>query len=300
MSYYVVIDIGGSSIKHSVITEQAGFIVSGVDRTPTQGKNLTIPLLTRIIEKYKKEYPLNGVGLSVPGAVDPKSGYIYFAGAVTDLMKKHLREELEAVSVPIELDNDVNCVTLAEKWKGNAQDCENFVCIAAGTGIGGGIFINGDIYRGQMGMAGEFGLMTLSYDQQLESVIDRYSFSNLGSTRALVSDTSNQLNRSVTGEEIFTLLQQENPKVLQSLDEFYHAMAIGVCNIVHAFAPEKVLIGGGISAQPIVLNEVRKRISTIRKEVLDISKIESCYFKNDAGKIGALYHFMKQQQVKSI
>jgi beta-glucoside kinase len=295
MNYYVVMDIGGSSIKHSVVNEKVEFLQTGVDTTPIQNKNLTIPLLIKIIENYKKDFTLNGVALSVPGAVDPKSGYIYFAGSVTDIMDRNLKEELEVVKIPIELDNDVNCVTLAEKWKGNAQECENFICIAAGTGIGGGIFINGDLYRGQRGMAGEFGLMALSYDSHLESVIDRHSFSNLGSTRALVSDASNQLNYTVTGKEIFHLLKEGNKEILTSLDEFYNALAIGVSNIIHAFAPEKVLIGGGISAQPVVIEEVQKRIYAIRKEALDISKVESCYLQNDAGKIGALYHFMKQQ-----
>ncbi|MBO9130010.1 ROK family protein [Bacillus sp. 165] len=290
---YVVMDIGGSSIKHAVMNEKAECLTSEKTVTPKQGEGLTFPCLIQIIEDYKQHFQISGVALSVSGAVDPVSGYVYFAGAVTDLMHKNVKEELQCVNLPVELDNDVNCVTLAEKWMGHATECQSFVCIAAGTGIGGGIFINGELYRGNKGMAGEFGLMTLHYNQELETAIDQYSYSNLGSSRALVANASKKLGYPVTGEVLFELAEQGNEQALAALDEFYNALAIGAANIIHALAPEKVLIGGGISAQRSVIDEVKERIRRIREEALDVSEIDRCYFQNDAGKVGALYHFLK-------
>lgn len=298
MNHYVVLDIGGGTIKHSVMDEKAKTLKSGVTLTPMQGTNATFAIIKEIVRHYQKGFTLNGIALSVPGAVDIVNGYIHFAGAVTDLMGKYLKDELNDLGLPIELDNDVNCVTLAEKWMGSAVDCENFVCIAAGTGIGGGIFINGKLYRGRLGMAGEFGLMALRFDNELETVMQRGSFSSLGSTRALVEDASARIGSSVTGEEIFRLANQGDADALAALDIFYDALAIGSANLIHVLAPEKILIGGGVSAQSVVVKEVRKRIARIRKAALEITEVDSCFFKNEAGKIGALYHFLTMQGIK--
>lgn len=299
MKYYAVLDIGGGSIKHAVMDEQAETLKSGVTLTPIQGTNATFVILKDIVREYQKEFTLNGVALSVPGAVDIVTGYIHYAGAVTDLMGRNVKEELNDLCLPIELDNDVNCVTLAEKWKGSAMDCDNFVCIAAGTGIGGGIFINGKLYRGRLGMAGEFGLMALRFDNQLETVLQRGSFSALGSTRALVKDASTRMGSSVTGEEIFSLEEQGDIDAAAALENFYDALAIGTANLIHVLAPEKILIGGGVSAQTVVVKEVRNRIARFRKSALDITEVASCSLKNEAGKVGALYHFLTMQKILS-
>lgn len=299
MKHYAVLDIGGGTIKHAVMDEQAETLKSGITKTPVQGMNATFAILKDIVREYQKEYTLNGVALSVPGAVEIVTGYIHFAGAVTDLMGRNVKEELNDLGLPIELDNDVNCVTLAEKWKGSAMDCDNFVCIAAGTGIGGGIFINGKLYRGRLGMAGEFGLMALRFDNKLETVMQRGSFSALGSTRALVEDASARMDFAVTGEDIFRLADQGNSDALAALENFYDALAIGTANLIHVLAPEKILIGGGVSAQTVVVKEVRNRIARIRKPALDITEVESCSFKNEAGKVGALYHFLTMQGILS-
>lgn len=297
MKHYAVLDVGGGSIKHSVMDENAETLQSGNTLTPMQGTNATFVILKDIIREYQKEFNLYGVALSVPGAVDIVSGYVYYAGAVTDLMGKNLKEELNDLGLPIELDNDVNCITLAEKWMGSAVACENFVCIAAGTGIGGGIFINGKLYRGRLGMAGEFGLMALRFDDQLETVMQRGSFSSLGSTRALVEDASKRMGSLVTGEEIFKLADQGNVDALAALESFYDALAIGTANLIHILAPEKILIGGGVSVQSVVVKEVRNRIARIRKSALDITEVNACHFKNEAGKVGALYHFLTMQGI---
>ncbi|HHQ8914824.1 TPA: ROK family protein, partial [Bacillus cereus] len=152
MPQYVVIDIGGTTIKHSVMNHEAEFLKTGVTTTPKQGGNGIFNCLLDIVNYYKKSFLIKGVALSVPGAVNPEDGYVYFAGAVTDLTNRSLKKELSILNLPIELENDANCATLAEKWRGNATQCESFVCITAGTGIGGGIFINGDLYRGEKGM----------------------------------------------------------------------------------------------------------------------------------------------------
>lgn len=296
MASYAVIDLGGTSIKHSVMDENGAVLCSGSIPTPHQGQEATFPALSGIVQAYCQAYPIHGIALSIPGAVDCNSGYVYFAGAVKDIEHRSVKEELAFLNLPIELDNDANCAALAEKWKGNARECLNFVCFTAGTGIGGGIFINGDIYRGRHGLAGEFGLMTLRFDQQLETIVNRYSFSNLGSARSLTDRFYSGTGKQIDGAELFELANQGDHQAALELDRFYDALAVGTANIIHSLAPEKVLIGGGISAQPAVIREVQKRVKRIWPEAVQTSDIDSCFFKNDAGKTGALFHFLTRQE----
>ncbi|GLC89570.1 ROK family protein [Lysinibacillus piscis] len=295
MAFFAVIDLGGTSIKHSVMDGNGIILHSGSTPTPIQGQEATFPVLSDIIQAYQQEFDVEGVALSIPGAVDCQSGYVYYAGAVKDIEHQSIKEKLSFLKLPIELDNDANCAALAEKWKGNAQECQSFVCYTAGTGIGGGIFINGDMYRGKNGLAGEFGLMTLGFDKHLETIIERYSFSNLGSARSLTERYFHETGEQVDGIELFGLMEQGNQRAVVELDRFYDALAVGTANIIHSLAPEKVLIGGGISAQPTVISEVKKRVECIWPEAVHTSEIDSCFFKNDAGKIGALFHFLTQR-----
>lgn len=295
MSYYVVMDIGGTFIKHSVMNEIAESMTASSTPTPKQGDNEIFSCMKKIIEDYRQQYEIEGIALSIPGLNEPISGLVYSTSAISDFTGKNLKEELKEFGLPIEFENDVNCVTLAEKWKGNAIDCQSFVCVTSGTGIGGGIFINGDLYRGQRGMAGEFGLMALKYDENLETILKRYSFSQISSTKVLAGTMSEKLGKSLNGEALFTMASEGNKEVIAALDDFFNGFAVGIANIIHALAPEKILIGGGISAQPSLIKELKDRVAIMSRNAVDITEIDSCYFKNDAGKIGALYHFFKRQ-----
>lgn len=98
----------------------------------------------------------------MPGVIDTERGYMITGGALTDLDSFAFKDELEKyIGLPVELENDVNCVALAEKWKGNAKNCNNFICMTIGTGVGGAIFINNKLIRGNNFSAGEFGFMLL-------------------------------------------------------------------------------------------------------------------------------------------
>ncbi|MDA7027679.1 ROK family protein [Bacillus sp. CLL-7-23] len=295
---YAVIDLGGTSIKYSIMDENGTMLHSGSTPTPVQGSGETFSALRTIVQTYQTEYDIQGIALSIPGAVDCKTGYVYFAGAVKDIEHHSVKEELSDLKLPIELDNDANCAAAAEKWKGNARGCQNFVCLTVGTGIGGGIFINGEMVRGRNGLAGEFGLMTLQFDDQLHTVVDRYSFSNLASARSLTENFYDQTKQRVNGIELFELAAQGDADAQTAIESFYNALAVGAVNIIHALAPEKILIGGGVSAQTSVIDEVVQRVRQIWPEAVQTTEIDRCFFENEAGKVGALCHYIKQQQTE--
>ena len=207
--YYIVFDIGGTSIKYSIMNNDSEFIESDSIETPQQGEGKTQKILVDIINDYKTKHDIKGVAMSVPGGIDD-DGYIHFMGQVIDLQDMYLNKYIkEHTGLNCVYDNDVNCVAMAEKSMGNAVDNKNFVCITIGTGIGGGVFINNQLYRGHRGMAGEFGINILEHRlSQLENIPMR-TFSRLGSTYNLIDRVNKLKNTSFDGVQVFELAKED-------------------------------------------------------------------------------------------
>lgn len=289
--YYIVFDIGGTSIKYSIMNNDSEFIESDSIETPQQGEGKTQKILVDIINDYKTKHDIKGVAMSVPGGIDD-DGYIHFMGQVIDLQDMYLNKYIkEHTGLNCVYDNDVNCVAMAEKSMGNAVDNKNFVCITIGTGIGGGVFINNQLYRGHRGMAGEFGINILEHRlSQLENIPMR-TFSRLGSTYNLIDRVNKLKNTSFDGVQVFELAK-EDKDAQDLIEDFYFSLAIGIYNIVYSFAPEKVLLGGGISSRDDLIENINRYLKLLNTEILDMVTIDTCKFQNNSGKIGALYKYL--------
>ncbi|MGL5694489.1 MAG: ROK family protein [Peptostreptococcaceae bacterium] len=292
---YVVFDIGGTNIKYSLMNESGEMLDSHITSTPEQGQGKTLNLLVEIIKSYQENEEIDGVAMSVPGGIDD-DGYIHFMGSVFDLQNIYLNEHIKKeTGLNCVYDNDVNCVAMAEKYKGNAINNKNFVCITIGTGIGGGIFINNQLYRGARGMAGEFGINILEHRKSELPNMEYRTFSRLGSTCNLVDRVNKLKNIKLSGEEVFELAQNGDKEILNEIENFYFDLAIGIYNIVYSLAPEKVLIGGGVSVRDDLIENVKSNLKLLNPEVLELVEIDVCKFQNDSGKIGALYKYLNNK-----
>ena len=291
---YIVFDIGGTSIKYSIMNKEGVFIESSSINTPIQGNSKTQEELVNIINTYKKKYDLKGVALSVPGGIDD-DGYIHFMGQVKDLEDIYLNEYIkEHTGLDSAYDNDVNCVAMAEKYMGNAVNNKNFVCITIGTGIGGGVFINDKLYRGYRGMAGEFGMNILEHRKEELSNINFRTFSRLSSTYNLIDRVNKLKGTNYDGIKVFEELEKGDLEIKNEVENFYFSLAVGIYNIVYSFAPEKILIGGGISYRDDLIDKIKENLSLLNKDVLDMVEIDVCKFRNESGKIGALYKYLNK------
>ncbi|MGL4911639.1 MAG: ROK family protein [Romboutsia sp.] len=294
---YIVFDIGGTSIKYSIMNKDGDFIESNSIETPEQGQGKTQEILIDIINEFKNKYKIDGVALSVPGGID-EDGYIHFMGQVTDLQDMYLDKYIkEHTGLNSAYDNDVNCVAMAEKYMGNAVDNKNFVCITIGTGIGGGVFINNQLYRGYRGMAGEFGINILDHRLSEVDIIGGKSLSSLGSTYNLIARVNKLKGTNLDGVGVFKLAEDGDEGVKQLIEEFYFSLAIGIFNIVYSFAPEKVLLGGGVSSRDGLIEKIEDKLKLLNKDILKSVKIDVCKFKNDSGKIGALYNYLTKYKL---
>lgn len=304
MKHYLSFDIGGTQIKFAVMTERGDIIEKNKIDTAVRGEQI-ISDIVALKEQLQKKYSLQGAAFSLPGFVNVDTGFLKTAGAITDFFAINFKEIMtEKLGLAVELENDVNCVALAEKWLGNAQDSDNFICITIGTGIGGAIFVNGQLVRGHSYMAGEFGYM-LSDNLFNSKAATATTFSHCASVRdGLIAQYCQQEQQplgNVTGHDVYRLAQQGDQVALQTIDTFYQNIAIGLYNLTFTLNPEKILIGGAISAREEIFPAVKGKFQEIINanpalknfSVEDFVTIDSTYFKNDSGLIGALYHFLQ-------
>lgn len=135
--------------------------------------------------------------------------------------------------------NDVNCAALGEKWLGAGKDKEDFICLTIGTGIGGGLILNNDLYRGQNFVAAEFDIWKLEPAKNMKSCIN---YSTLKS--------STQADRkNLNGLEIFNLEKNNISPYVEIIKEWIEAMTDGLASLIYIFNPKTIIIGGGVTGQ---------------------------------------------------
>jgi predicted NBD/HSP70 family sugar kinase len=296
MKAYMVFDIGGTYIKYAVMNEHGMKLEGGKVPTPEEGLEIFLQKTTEIVTQYRQSFAIQGIALSSPGAVDVKSGYIGGASAIpyihgvpmTDLIR-------ERTGLDVSIENDANCAALAEGWLGAAKETDYYICIVIGTGIGGSIVMNHTILRGASLHGGEFGYMIMGDPLQKNPL--QSTWSKVASTHALVEEVEARkllAKGTLNGEDVFCLAEGGDHVAKESLAYFYKKLAVGIYNLKYALDPKKILIGGGISKRPEVIEGINQELRHLKDEIstLDI-RVEACQFDNDANLIGALFHFLR-------
>jgi len=294
MKKLISFDLGGTQTKHGLIQEDGTLLFKS--NYPTERVNLDKFLqdMFQTIEQYRRNYDIRGIAISMPGYVDIHSGYSEMAGAIEALNGKNLKTLLKKqINLPIEIENDGNCVAIAEHVSGHAKGCQHFICMTIGTGIGGGIFINGDIFRGSSFKGGEFGFMLTRLDgNHIENMHEH------ASTTALINTYKSYKNitENVDGQQVFEEIMPDE-QVQRMFQEWVSHLCRGIYNLTVTLNPEKFLIGGGVSAQPLLMEEIHRHLKDYFKWDEFNIPVVPCKYRNDAGMIGALYHFKKMQNI---
>jgi predicted NBD/HSP70 family sugar kinase len=295
MKAYMVFDIGGTYIKYAVMNEQGMKLESGKVPTPQDGLEIFLQKVTEIVTLYRQSYAFQGIALSSPGAVDVKSGYIGGASAIPYIHGVPMKDLIkEQTGLDVSIENDANCAALAEGWLGAAKETDYYICIVIGTGIGGSIVKNHTILRGASLHGGEFGYMIMG--DPLKKNPLQSTWSKISSTHALVEEVEARkllAKGTLNGEDIFRLAEGGDSIAKESIAQFYKKLAVGIYNLKYTLDPKKILIGGGISKVPEVIEGINQELRHLKDEIstLDIT-VCACQFDNDANLIGALFHFL--------
>lgn len=294
MKQYICIDIGGTEIKYGIIDGNGMFLAK--DKTPTEaykGGPYLLEKAVSIVKDYLKVWKADGICVSTAGMVDVEKGEIFYAAPlIPDYAGTKIKARMEAeFGILCEVENDVNCAGLAEAISGAAAACSPALCLTVGTGIGGCIVIDGRVYHGFSNSACEVGYMHM----------DGSDFQTLGAASILtkkVAAAKGEPEDWWNGLRIFGSAKEGDPVCAGAIDEMCDVLGKGIANICYVMNPRIVVLGGGVMAQEEYLGPrigaamSRYLVSGIReKTTLAFAK-----HRNDAGMLGAFYHFRKRQE----
>lgn len=297
---FLGIDIGGTSVKLGLV-DGAGAIHARTEVSVCFDGYQT-PILTTVIRAAKdflcqEKAAIQGVGISATGQIDQERGIVIGTnGKIPHYEGARLKADVEqAMGVPAWALNDANAAALGELFIGGARGYQNVVMLTLGTGVGGGLILNARLYGGMQGIAGELGHFTLYQDGVACPCGKRGCLEQYASTTALVARAERLTDRrNLNGRLIFEGVAQGDSALQQALNGWLDDVAAGITGLVHIFNPELVLIGGGVSAQEVLLlAPLRTRVlSGVMPRFAERLRIERAVLGNDAGMIGAVKYLM--------
>ncbi|MCC3164305.1 ROK family protein [Lactiplantibacillus pentosus] len=298
MKYYLSIDIGGTNLKYGLLDRAGHLIEHDKVPTPTSGLDDFMQVLTSIIDTQISR--VRGIAISVPGKIDVSQGVVYFGGSLPFLDKVPLGKQLsEKYHVPVGLENDGKAAAMAELWLGNLQQTPNSAAVVLGTGVGGGIILNGQLLYGTHFQAGEFSFMLNDFKNS--NFIDAAVGGNtsaVGMIRNIGTELS--LKDPADGIAVFQQIKAGNPIAVTKFKHFCNYVAKMILNVQSVVDLQRYVIGGGISAQPLVVKTINAEYNQmlaatpIIQDSLTKPEIIAAKFGNDANLYGALYSLLQQ------
>ncbi len=243
------IDVGGTKI--SVGRVSGGKVVAGLQHATDAGKGAK-HVLDTIITLTKKLWTadVTAIGVGIAGVVDHKKGvFVGGPNLPKDLKNTPLVALLKRrFKVPVTIDNDVHCFTLAEAKLGSAKRFSHIVGLTFGTGIGGGIVLNGELYRGRNNAAGEFGHTVVSLGSTAQCGCGKTGhFEAYGSGTAMSNLYFTLTKKRLTPLQIEQIALRGDKKAKQVLAVMTDALAAGLANIIHSLNPDVIVLGGGLT-----------------------------------------------------
>jgi glucokinase len=302
MKYSIGVDIGGTSIKTGVVEETGTIILQS--ETPTgedRAESITNVIISQI-EKIRSESGQTGtpVGVGVPGIVTPGGDILSFAN-IHSLENHPLGKILsDRFGTDIFIDNDANCAAAGELLFGAAKGARHCILVTLGTGIGAGIIIDGKIYQGVRGGAGEAGHMIISPGGRICGCGNRGCWEAYGSASAMVRYAAELLKNEGRSSMLGVPAESLNAKIIEqaakegdsiaekAFNETAEYIGIGVANLLNIFDPDIILIGGGLSQSgEFLLGKVRTAAYSLANSTARKAPIEKAALGNSAGIIGA-------------
>lgn len=289
---HLSIDIGGTKIKSGLVQQN---IVTEKNNFPTpQSLEEFSELLETIINSYSESHSFKKIAFSVPGSVN-ESGTVFFGGALPYLNEVNLGQLIGNFDLTedyqVSVENDAKAATLGEMTWGHLQNVSNGAAIILGTGVGVGLCINGQLYKGSHYQAGEVSFMIRD-----RRITGPDSFVGVGlSAVALIQKLSETLQVANDGPIVFQTLTDSDNQMAQDLFLGYcHEVAVLCFDIQCLLDIDKIVIGGGISQQSTLIETIQScyqrllKAAPIIEQTLRPINIEAAKFQADANLIGAV------------
>jgi len=315
------IDIGGTNLVVGSVSED-GSILHAMQSEPTHAEtgatavlDRLVALAERVIAQTRREIPgasIVGVGIGAPGPLDTKSGIVLLTpnlGWVNMPLRQIIRDRL---GLPAMLDNDANCAVLGEWWVGAARGARHAIGITIGTGIGGGLVLDGKLYHGASDVAGEIGHATIDTEGRRckcgnYGCLEAYASGPAIATRArevLVREETASLLPSmvdgklelITAETVYKAAQRGDAVASEIVRDTARYLGVGIANLLNILNADVVVVAGGVTAAGDALfvplrAEVRRRAF---RPAVDATRIVPGALPGTAGVVGAVATFKMQ------
>lgn len=285
----LAVDIGGTAIKYAHMTETMDILSKGKVKTPKKGRE---ELIEAIGEIYDGMSDVDGIAISMPGILDSENGYCVMGGALRYNDDFYLQEQLyKRCPVDIWMENDAKCAAMAEAATGSLKDVNDGFVLIFGTMIGGGFIKDHRLYKGKHFSAGEVSYIITEKGQMPDK---ENVWGNCCGTPRLcrMFAEKKDLNvKEVDGIVVFDAINQGDDQAIECLNTYTKEIAVQIFNLQTILDVERFAIGGGISAQPIFIEYIRKNLKEMYAVCpYDVPRAEvvTCKFQNDANLIGAL------------
>lgn len=310
---YIGVDLGGTAIKVGICSEEGKLLQTYEGPTEAdKGAETLIDNIERyvrhIVEQSQFDWEqVKGVGAGVAGFTNVREGIILLAPNV-GLRDFHIRKILEdRLGKPVMIDNDANVAALGEAWGGAGAGIDNCVCYTLGTGVGGGIIINGKIYQGFSGLAGELGHISVVPDLEaiqcgcgkmgcLETVSSATGIIRMGKDAVARGErTSLSLVEKITAKDVFDAAKAGDEVSIRIVNRAAYYIGKSLAAVALVLNPELVIIGGGVSkAGDILFDEIRSVFAELTPEPTQAGlRIVPAVLGNDAGIVGAAGLFLR-------
>jgi glucokinase len=299
--YSIGVDLGGTNLRAAAIDAQGKMLDKIAGSTDLKaGRDVVIADMVQSIEALRArlgEHNLRGVGIGLPGFILIDKGIILGSNNMPEFDNYPVRDEIEKqLGAKVILENDANAAALGEKWMGAGRDVDDLVLLTLGTGIGGGIIVNGRVLHGHLGMAGELGHLTVVPNGNPCGCGNRGCVEKHASATAIVAmarliGLGHDKTRDLTSEDVYKLAIEGNERAKAIFRSMGEALGVALANLINIFNfPLYLLSGGPLPAwdyfAPAMMEEVARRSFTYRNAP---TRIERATLGNEAGLFGAAY-----------
>jgi glucokinase len=290
------IDLGATKMKMALVDERARIFYRREIATPFNAKRLELidsivdNIREIIIQSGAKKKDILGIGIGVPGPVDSNRGIVRYFPNIKGWEGVPLKSILEKrLGLRVALDNDVNAMTLGEYRFGAGKGVINMISLTLGTGVGGGVIIDGKIYRGSTMCAGEIGHIPINErgpgcNCRGIACLERY----IGN-RYILDRSRRLFGKAITLERIDGLARRGNKKAKKIWEDVGKKLGVALTGVVNLLNPDLIIIGGGVSkAGELIMQPLRKEIKkrAMRDQALHV-KVVRARLGDNAGIIGA-------------
>ena len=295
--FYFGIDVGGTFTKTALADEKCRLIAQ--DKISSRHfcdkrhfkNSLKKNFFDLLASKNISSTEVKAIGIGLPGPIDTKRGVVLNFPNIKSWNNFSLRSYLKKdFNIPIFVENDANCMALAEVRRGAAQGATHALCVTLGTGVGGGLILNGEIYQSPYFLASEVGHIPLVPFGPVCSCGGRGCLERYVGNRAILAKAKKIFKRNISLEELSRLARAGHPRAKRIWEEAGHRIGFALSSVVNVFNPQVIVIGGGVSqAGEVLLKAIRYSLKQhVWRQLKNKIKITRAFLGSDAGVLGAV------------